>query len=71
MKDKLGNFHEYKVIEKEGKIFLRYTFTGANMTNVDDMKIYGIGKSPFVRRFNTKIYLEPYMVDELNELIFA
>lgn len=71
MKDNHGNIQEYKVIAKEGKVFLRYIFIGSNITNVDDMKIYGIGKRPFVRRFSTKIYLEPYMVDQVNKLIFA
>ena len=53
---------EFHVALKNGKPVLQHTHNGSVC---DEMKIYGIGSKPYVKRLSTKMFLEDYMIEEL------
>ena len=60
--------HTYEVVRKNGSLYLKYTFNGSNYQSEDYMKIYGIGKTPYVKRMGTKMNLTAEMIQMMAEV---
>lgn len=59
------NNSEFKVIIKEGKLFVEHFFKGKTE---ELMTIYGINSKPYVKRMGTKMYLPEELITELKEV---
>lgn len=57
--------NKFEVIKENEKFYVLHKY---KEKIVDKMIVYGVGKKPYVKRLSSKMYLEGYMIQQLNEL---
>lgn len=62
MENKKYGFSKFEVVKENGVAFVLHIYKDEI---VDKMKVYGIGKKPYVRRLMSKIYLDEDMIKAL------